>query len=314
MAGWRAIFWANIPVGLAAVAMTALLVPESRAPRARGADPVGQALVIAVLGPLAYGIIQAPSSGWLSPQTFACWMIAEAAAALLLAWESRREEPLVDLRLFRSVPLAGAALTGTCAICAVSGFLFLTSLYLQDVRGLSALGAGLVILPMPVAMAACAPLAGRIIARRGTRVPLLAAGIALTVSCAALSRLTASSGTAFLVVTYAAFGAGAGLASPAITGGVMAGVPRSQASLASGINSSARMVGQSLGVAVIGSLLAGSLRGTMHAGFLGAARPGWWVMAGCGYAVLVLGLLTTSRWARATASRAGEGAAGPEAA
>jgi EmrB/QacA subfamily drug resistance transporter len=300
-AGWRGIFWANIPVGLAAICLTSLLVPESRAGRPRRPDPVGQALVIVLIAAVAFALIQAPSYGWLSPPIFACYMTAEAAAAMLLAWEARREEPLIDFRFFRSVPFSGANLTAVCAICALSGFLFLTTLYLQDVRGDSALQAGLTILPMPAAMAACAPVAGRIVARRGARIPLLGAGVALTMSCAALSRLSASSGPAFLAVTYALFGAGAGLANPAITSGVMAGVPRSQAGVASGINSSSRQLGQSLGVAVIGSLLATSLHGTMHAGFVAAARPAWWAMAGCGYAVLMLGVLSTSRWARSTA-------------
>ena len=86
--------------------------------------------------------------------------------------------------------------------------------------------------------------------------------------------------------------------------GVMSGVPKSQAGVASGMNSSSRQLGQSLGVAIVGSVLAASLRGSMHAGFLNAAHDGWWIMAGCGYAVLVLGVVSTTQWARATAAKA----------
>jgi hypothetical protein len=90
-----------------------------------------------------------------------------------------------------------------------------------------------------------------------------------------------------------------------ISNGVMGGVPKSQAGVASGMNSSSRQLGQSLGVAIVGSVLAASLRGSMDTGFLTAAHAGWWVMTGCGYAVLVLGVISTTRWAHATVARAG---------
>ena len=90
-----------------------------------------------------------------------------------------------------------------------------------------------------------------------------------------------------------------------ISNGVMSGVPRSQAGVASGMNSSSRQLGQSLGVAIVGSVLAASLRGSLHGGFLEAAHAGWWIMAGCGYAVLVLGVIATTQWAKATAIKAG---------
>src|ERR1019366_8376042 len=168
---WDGIFWANIPVGLAAISLTALFVPDSKAPQSRRTDPVGQFLIMAMLGSLAYAIIEGPTHGWYSPEIFGFFALSVAALAVLLAYEPRRAEPMIDLRFFRSVPFAGANLSAVCAIAAMAGFLFLSTLYLQDVRGLSALQAGLSILPMPVVMALCAPLAGRIVAKRGPRVP-----------------------------------------------------------------------------------------------------------------------------------------------
>jgi EmrB/QacA subfamily drug resistance transporter len=305
--GWRGIFWANIPVGLAAISLTALFVPDSRAVRARRADPFGQVLVIAMLGSLAYAIIQGPAYGWVSPRIVAFFVLSLVALGALLAYEPRRPEPLIDFRLFRSVPFSSANLTAVCAIAATAGFLFLTTLYLQDVRDFSAVQAGLTILPMPVTMALCAPLSGRMLAKGGSRGPLVIAGTALTLSSAALSQLTVTSGMVFLIVTYGLFGVGVGMVSSAITNGVMSGVPKSQAGMASGMNSASRQLGTSLGVAIVGSVLAASLRGGMHEGFLQAAHAGWWVMAGCGYAVLLLGLLSTTRWAKATVSRVAGG-------
>src|SRR5579864_3431039 len=301
--GWRGIFWANIPVGLAAISLTALFVPDSKAPRSRRADPLGQFLIIVMLGSLAYAIIEGPELGWHSPEIFGFFALSVAALSVLLAYEPRRQDPMVDFRFFRSVPFAGANLTAVCAIAAMAGFLFLSTLYLQDVRGLSALQAGLTILPMPVVMALCAPMAGRIVARRGPRIPLVIAGAALTLSSAALSRLTGSTGHAYLIVTYALFGVGAGMVSSPITNGVMSGVPKAQAGMASGMNSSSRQLGQSLGVAIVGSVLAASMSGSMQAGFVRAAHAGWWILTGCGYIVLLLGLVCTTRWARATAAR-----------
>jgi EmrB/QacA subfamily drug resistance transporter len=298
--GWRGIFWANIPVGLAAISLTALFVPDSKAPRSRRTDPVGQFLLIAVLGGLAYAIIEGPSLGWHSPWILGASGLSIAALSMLLAYEPRHPEPMLDLRFFRSIPFAGANLTAVCAIAAMAGFLFLSSLYLQDVRGLSALHAGLLLLPMPVVMALCAPLAGRMVARTGPRLPLVIAGAALTLSSALLSRITDTTSATYLVCAYGLFGIGTGMVSSPITNGVMSGVPKSQAGMASGMNSSSRQLGQSLGVAIVGSVLAASMHGSIRTTFVHASHAGWWTMACCGYAVLLLGLVCNTRWAKRT--------------
>ena len=176
--GWRGIFWVNIPVGIAAIILTALFVPESRAPRARRVDPVGQVLVITTLASLTYAIIEGPSSGWTSAPILGCFGLAVAALVGLVLYEPRRSEPLLDLRFFRSAPFSGATVLAVCAFAALGGFLFLNTLYLQDVRGYSALHAGLYTLPMAAMTVLLAPLSGRLVATRGPRPPLVAAGIA----------------------------------------------------------------------------------------------------------------------------------------
>jgi EmrB/QacA subfamily drug resistance transporter len=305
--GWKGIFWANIPVGLAAISLTALLVPDSKAARGRRADPVGQVLVIMMIASLAYAIIQGPSDGWFSPVILGFFLLSVTSLIVLLRYEPRRAEPLIDLRLFKSVPFSAANATAVCAIAASAGFLFLTTLYLQDVRGFSALQAGLTLLPMPCMMALASPISGRIVARGGPRVPFIIAGAALTLSTAALSQLSTTSGPLYLIITYGLFGFGAGMVNVPISNGVMAGVPRSQAGVASGLNSSSRQLGQSLGVAIVGSVLAASLHGSMRGGFLTAAHAGWWIMAGCGYAVLILGVISTTGWARGGGGEEGGG-------
>ena len=102
-------------------------MPDSKALRSRRANPVGQFLIIILLGSLAYAIIEGPAYGWRSPQILGVFALSVTALAVLLFYEPRRAEPMVDLRFFRSVPFAGANLTAVCAIAAMAGFLFLST-------------------------------------------------------------------------------------------------------------------------------------------------------------------------------------------
>jgi EmrB/QacA subfamily drug resistance transporter len=301
--GWRGIFWVNIPVGIAAIVLTALFVPESRAERARRPDPLGQVIIIVLLASLTYAIIEGPAAGWSSPRILAFFGVAAAALVVFLLYEPRRQDPLIDPRFFRSAPFSGANATAVTAMAAMGGFLFLNTLYLQDVRGFPALTAGLYLLPMAAAMAVCAPLAGRIVAQRGTRVPLILAGFCLIASGLLLTQLTSSSGTGFLVLSYVIFGTGLGMVNAPITNSAVSGMPRQQAGVAAGVASTSRQVGQSLGVAIMGSVLSGNLHGALRTGFVAASRPGWWIVAACGAVVVILGVVTTGSWALGTASR-----------
>ena len=301
--GWRGVFWVNIPVGIAAILFTALFVPESKAARARRPDPIGQVLIIAMLGSLTYGIIEGPSYGWGSARILAFFAVTVIAVVAFLLYEPRRADPLIDIRFFRSLPFSGATLTAVSAMAALGGFLFLITLYLQDVRGFRPLIAGLFLLPMAAAMAVSAPLAGRMLARSGARAPLLIAGTGIAAGGVLLTQLTNSSAPGYLVLAFLVFGIGIGFVNAPITNSAVSGMPRSQAGVASGIASTSRQVGSSVGVAVMGSVLAANLHGSMTAGFAAATRPGWWIVAAAGIVVIVLALITTSRRGKATAER-----------
>jgi EmrB/QacA subfamily drug resistance transporter len=301
--GWRGVFWVNIPIGLAAIALAARFVPESKAPTPRRPDPGGQALIIVMLGSLAYAIIEGPDLGWHAPLIVTLFAVAAVALAVFVAYEAHRTEPVLDPRFFRSVPFAGSVLTAISAFAALGGFLFLATLYLQDVRGLSALSAGLHMVPMAAAMAVGAVGSSRILARWGGRWPMVGAGAALAAGGVLLSGITGSSSTLSLIVAFTVFGLGSGMVNAPITQAAVSGMPFSQAGVASGIASTSRQIGTSLGVAVTGSILAGSLHGPLRAGFVAASHASWLLLAGCGVVVLVLGLVTTSRWALDTAAR-----------
>ncbi|MFJ4711824.1 MFS transporter [Streptomyces sp. NPDC088785] len=302
--GWRSIFWINLPVGLAALLLTLRYVPESRAPKARRPDPVGQVLIIVLLGSLTYAIIEAPSAGWTSARTLGCAAVAAAALAALLRYEPRRAEPLIDLRFFRSAPFSGATVIAICGFAALGGFLFLSTLYLQDVRGLDALHAGLWMLPMAAMTLVCAPLSGRLVGSRGPRLSLLLAGVMMTASGVLFAAFDAQTSDAGLVVGYVLFGIGFGFVNAPITNTAVSGMPRAQAGVAAAVASTSRQIGQTLGVAVIGAVLASGVAGSSYAAsFVGAGRACWWIIAGCGLAVLVLGAVTSGAWARGTAAR-----------
>ncbi len=303
--GWRGVFWVNVPVGIAAFVLAARYVPESRAAVARRLDPVGQVLVMVLLGTLSCAIIEGPDHGWASPLIIGLFAAAVAAVAGLLLWEPRRAQPLIDLRFFRSLPFSGAALTAIAGMAAFSGFLFLMTLYLQEVRGYRPLIAGLFLLPMALIMAASAPLCGAVIPRVGTRIPLLIAGTGITAAGVALAFVTAASPAWFVLVCCMILGVGMGWLNAPITNNAVSGMPRAQAGVAAGIASTSRQVGSSLGVAITGSVLAGSLHGgALATGFTAATRPAWWIIAAMGVCVAVMAVASTGRAGRASAQRA----------
>ncbi|MGC0332127.1 EmrB/QacA subfamily drug resistance transporter [Streptomyces sp. SAI-170] len=284
--GWRSIFWLNLPVGLAALLLTLRHIPESRAPHPRRPDPVGQLLVIALFGSLTYAIIEAPNAGLATVLPFAA--VAVAALTGLVLYEPRRAEPLIDLRFFRSAPFSGATVIAISAFAALGGFLFQSTLYLQNERGLDALHAGLWMLPMAAPTFLCAPLSGRLVGSRGPRIPLLIAGLTMTTS-AVMFAAGAQTSTAGLFTGYLLFGIGFGFVNAPITNTAVSGMPRAQAGVAAAVASTSRQLGQTLGVAVVGAVL--------------ASGAGWWVLVGCGAAVLVVGLASSGGWARGTADR-----------
>ncbi|MGW0733802.1 MFS transporter [Streptomyces sp. NPDC002851] len=306
--GWRSIFWVNLPVGLLALVLTLRYVPESRAPHPRRPDPLGQVLVMALLASVTYAIIEAPAAGWTSPGILGCVAVAVVALLGLLWHEPRRAEPLIDPRFFRSAPFSGATVIAVCAFASLSGFLFLSTLYLQDVRGLDALHAGVWMLPMAAMTFVCAPLSGRLVGGRGPRVPLLVAGCGMTASGVLFAAFDAETANGTLVLGYVLFGLGFGFVNAPITDTAVAGMPRAQAGVAAAVASTSRQIGGTLGVAVIGAVLAAGVGDGGHTTdpgrFAAAATPAYWIIVGCGLCVLLIGAVTSGSWARRTAVRA----------
>jgi EmrB/QacA subfamily drug resistance transporter len=307
--GWRAVFFVNVPIGAAAIALTAMFVPESRASKPRRLDPVGQVLVIVALATLTYSIIEGPRSGWTSAEILALFGVALIAFAALIVYELHRREPLIELHFFRSAPFAGASALAVLAFVAEGGFLFLNTLYLQDVRHLSPFEAGLYMLPLAGMQLVFSPISGRMVGRVGARPSLLIAASAVIAAALMLTTLTPTTPTGYLLASYFIFGIGFGLVNPPITDTAVSGMPSSQAGVAAAIASTSRQVGITLGVAVLGAIAGGSLSGTLGPGFAEATQPAWLVIAVVGVVMFAIGALTTTRWARATAARTARAAA-----
>jgi EmrB/QacA subfamily drug resistance transporter len=301
--GWPWIFLINVPLGLAAIALTLRYIPESRAPRPRRFDPVGQLLVTLLLGSVTYGIIEAPTAGWSSPAILAAFSAAAAALLGLALYEPHRDDPLVDMRFFRSVPFSSAIAISVASFAAFGGFLFLNTLYLQEVRGLSPVQAGLATVPMALVLVAISPLSGRIVGRRGPRLPLLIAGVCLVAACALLSGIEPGTSLESLIATYVVFGIGLGFVNAPITNAAVSGMPRAQAGVAAAIATTSRQFGQTLGVAVVGAIVASHGGAPGQGNLSSASHPAWWTLTGFGAVVLVLGLVATSSRATASARR-----------
>lgn len=281
---WRAVFWVNVPVVLAALALVAAFVPESRGARVRRLDLPGQLLLAVLLGAGIAVLIEGPELGWTSPAAMVGYGVVAAAAVLFPWYESRRREPLIDPGLFRSPGFTGAVLGAVAVFVALSTTLVMTTFHWQGVHGWTPLAAGLVTLPLAVGATVCAPLSGLLVGRVGARLPLVVAGVSLAAGGGLLLVLADGAGGLFpLLGCYLLVGVGVGFANAPITDTAVNGLPPERAGVAGGTASTARQVGTAIGVALGGGLVANA----GPAGFAAASRPGWAVVALCGAALLV---------------------------
>jgi EmrB/QacA subfamily drug resistance transporter len=296
---WRAVFWINLPICAIAIVLTAIFVPESKSATMRDVDPIGQALGMAFLFGVVFVLIEGPGMGWTNTRIVMVAVIAVLAFVAFLSYESRRHDPFIDLRFFRSIPFASATMIAVCAFASWGAFLFMMSLYLQGQRGFSAMHTGLIYLPVAVGALIFSPLSGRLVGRFGSRPSLFVAGILITAATLMLTQLTATTAVWQLLVVFAVFGVGFSMVNAPITTAAVSGMPTDRAGAASAVASTSRQVGVSLGVALCGSV-AGAALATAGADFAVASQPLWYICAALGVAIFVLGIFSTS--ARATRS------------
>ncbi len=300
---WRAVFLVNVPVGLAAIALTARFVPESRAPRPRRFDPIGQVVVIVMLAALTSAIIEGPSRGWGSPIIVALAATFAVTLVALIHHELRTVDPLIELRFFTSRPFAASTVIAVAVFTAFGGFLFVNTLYLQEVRGLSPAAAGLCTLPMAAMTVLVSPISGRIVGAHGVRGPLVLGGLGLGLGGLMLSSLSPDTSLGWLLAAYSIFGLGFGAVNPPITNTAVSGMPASQAGVAAAVATTSRQVGQTLGVALVGAVATAGVESSFRDELATSSHPAWWLIVGLATCVVVLGLVASTPAAQVTAVR-----------
>jgi MFS transporter, DHA2 family, methylenomycin A resistance protein len=271
---WRAVFFLGVPIVAVALVLAARTVPESRGRRRQPLDIPGVVLGAVLLALVTSAFIGAGRSGLDTPVVTAI----VAAVALALAFvvvERSRTAPMLPLALFRRPSFSAAnALAGTMNL-ATLGLLFVLTLYLQDVRRLSALGAGIQLLPLFLPLSVIAPLGGRIVGRFGARWPMSAGLLLAAAGVGLLAPLGARSGYGALVPALLLWGVGLAVLTPAVVAAAVAAVPAERAGLASAINNTARQAAGAIGIAAFGALAGAPARheflGGLHAAAVIAA-------------------------------------------
>jgi EmrB/QacA subfamily drug resistance transporter len=254
--GWEWIFFINIPVGLAALALSPVLLRESRAAtEKRSFDPLGALTITGALALLVYALVEAPDVGWGDPQTI---LLLAGSAALLGAFaliESRHRAPLVRLGIFRSRTIVGASAVMLVFGTLPFGLSFALTLYAQQVLGYSAVKFGLTSLIFP-AMAAVGSILGQgIVLRVGFR-PVAAVGMALMGGGSLILTQVSAGGSYFGDIFFGllVFGPGVGLAFVTASIAALAGVAEHESGLASGLSNTSFQIGAALGVAIVSTV------------------------------------------------------------
>jgi EmrB/QacA subfamily drug resistance transporter len=255
--GWEWIFFVNVPVGASGIALSHVLLPESRDPAAsRRLDLLGAGTVTSGLVLLVLGLTRTEEAGFGSPITLTTLGFAAALFGAFVFVERRAADPLVPLRLFRLRGLVGAALVAFALTAATAPVGVLITLYLQNTLGYSASFAGLAGLPFSLCVIAGSMLGGRISERMGGRVTM-SSGLAVVAASALLTTgITAEGGLAYVLAGAALSGLGLGCASVASTARGTSAVEEGKRGLASGFMNTSAQVGTALGLAVLLTLAA----------------------------------------------------------
>jgi EmrB/QacA subfamily drug resistance transporter len=271
--GWQSIFYLNVPIGVIAFAITFRLVPESKSPEGRGLDIPGQALAVMGLGALTFAFIEANTYGWSSAVIVSLFVGAAVVLAAFGLWEKRAKSPVLQLSFFKNITFSGANLVGLMISFGFIGMLMFLALFMQNVQGFTATGAGVRQLPSTLAVMVFAVLSGRVVGRVGARLPI-SIGMVI-VGAGILSFLTVQSTTPYSHYWWvlAVIGVGTGLVMSPITTAVMSTVPTARAGMASATSNTMRQVGGVFGIAVLGSIVTSRFTSALAAAFTSLDLP-----------------------------------------
>ena len=252
---WGSLFLALAPAALIAGIAAWLVVPATRDPDRPRLDRGGLVLSVLFLGALVYTIIEAPERGWLSVPTLGGFALAAGALAVFVITERRRTDPLIDVGLFANLRFTAASGAVTVAFFALFGFIFLITQFMQELQGFDPLGTGVRILPVALSIAAGSVIGTRVaIARFGTKRVVTLGLLMLAAAFAWSITLTADVGYLAMAGQMILLGGGLGLTTAPATDAIMGVVRPEQAGAGSAVNDATRLIGGTLGVAVLGSI------------------------------------------------------------
>ncbi len=253
---WSSVFWINVPLVAIALAGTQHLVPDSRDPEATSLDPVGALLSIAMIGSLVYAIIEGPRSGWASNSTLTSFMVAAMAGGMFVFSQLRRDEPMLDMRLFANRGFSAGSVALAMLFFAMAGTVFLQAQYLQFILGYTPLAAGAALVPAALGMILGSGVGAHLAGKLGGRIAVVTGTALAAGGVAVQAALIDGTSYAPTGVGLLLFGLGAGIAMPTATDLIMSTLPPSRAGVGSAVNDTVRELGGALGVAVIGSVAA----------------------------------------------------------
>jgi EmrB/QacA subfamily drug resistance transporter len=256
VASWRWVFLVNVPFVVVAAPLGLRWLPESRRPGAPPLDIPGVVLSTVALTGVVFALIEGVDAGWTSPAVLCAAVAGIAAGVAFFAVELRRAQPLFDVRVLARRPVAAGAFAILAAYIATLGMLFLLPQYVQYVQDGSALASGLELAPFGVGLGAFAPLGGRLVARYGPRVVLLAGLLTATAGFVPLLLLSGDSSPALVLIGAGIVGCGLGLTVPPATAVIMNDLGLEKAGDGAALNQLSRQVGGALGVAIVGSVFA----------------------------------------------------------
>jgi EmrB/QacA subfamily drug resistance transporter len=271
---WGSVFMINVPVIAVAVVAIARIVPTSKDPTVERFDAPGTVLSIAAIGVLVWAVIEGPVHGWTSPTSVGAFAAAAVLLSAFVAWERQTSHPMLDVSVFANLRFTAGSVAVTFAFFALFGFVFVVTQYFQFVRGYSTLEAGLRTVPFAIFTAATAPVAARLAGRMGTKVIVTAGLVSMAVGFAVAS-VTADIDTPYLVivVTMLFLGGGLGLVQAPATEAIMGALPAAKAGVGSAVNDTARELGGTLGVAIVGSVFSSIYGSRLVAALAGAPVP-----------------------------------------
>ncbi len=271
---WSSIFFAMGPVAAAGAAGVAASVPASKNPDASSADVPGLVLSAGAMGLLVFSIIEAPAYGWASARSIAGFAVSAVLLAAFIGWERRARRPMLDVRLFRNMRFSAASGSVTVAFFTLFGFIFLMTQYFQFIRGYGPLSTGVHLLPVALSVGLGSIAGTQLAVRAGTKLIVTLGLVAMAAFYAwVAASTTATIGYGIISAQMVLYGLGMGLTSAPATESIMGAVSRRQAGVGSAVNDSTRLLGGTLGVAVIGSVYA-SLYGSRLAATFPAVLPG----------------------------------------